>query len=51
MTAQDLKRDMQPTRSRHCAGFSIMELMVVLTIGGIMLAAAIPNFASCLFSE
>lgn len=45
MTAQ-VRNHSQPPRYAHgLAGFSVMELMVVLTIIGIMLAAAIPNFA------
>ena len=47
-----LRRCVWPRRStrfagsphRHCAGFSLVELMVVLTIAAILLTVAVPNF-------
>lgn len=45
MTAQVPNHGKHPSPPARSAGFSMIELMVVLTIVGIMLAAAIPNFA------
>jgi type II secretion system protein H len=37
-------RGIRPPRPRGPAGFSLMELMVVLTVMGILLGVAVPNF-------
>lgn len=33
-------------RARHCAGFSLIELLVVMVIAGILLAIGVPNMQS-----